>query len=99
MTVLYLPPDTTDLGTLHHYEHVFDVRHDADAGTVFLLEPTDDDTPIQERVPAVIAVCGQGVWAKLTLYSDELYKQARTFPDWENEIRDAIMIHVKRRTR
>ncbi|MFC4337048.1 hypothetical protein [Salininema proteolyticum] len=98
MAVLYLPPDTTDLGTIQHYGQTFEVRHDADAGLVYLLYPgTDaDDTPVAQRAPAIIACCGGGVWAKLTIYCDQQYQLSRTFTDWENELRDAIAILVQR---
>ncbi|MFC4334621.1 hypothetical protein [Salininema proteolyticum] len=98
MPVLYLPPDTEDLGAIYHYGQRFEVRLDAGAGTAFLLYPAspDDDTPVAERTPAVIANCSRGVWAKITIYCDKQYRLSRTFTNWEHEIRDSIMLLVRR---
>ncbi|MFC4336592.1 hypothetical protein [Salininema proteolyticum] len=97
MAVLYLPPETDDLGTVTHYGRIFQARFDSDAGTVFLLHCTDDaDTPVAERPPAAIANVSTRVWSKLTLYDPELYKESQMFHSWTLELRDAVMIALHR---
>ncbi|MFC4337756.1 hypothetical protein [Salininema proteolyticum] len=95
MPVVYLPSDTTDLGTITHDEQTFHAHLDQRSKTVFLLLPDEDDRPTRQRPPAVIANCNPWPEPKLVIYTDALYQQSLLVSNWTTDLADKIAHTVR----
>ncbi|MFC4336117.1 hypothetical protein [Salininema proteolyticum] len=86
MPVLYLPPDTADLGSVTHDGDAFDVRFDERSRHVYLIPREAADCPVAERPPAVMAALHNCASPAIVIYSQDLYLRSRQVPGWTDDL-------------
>ncbi|MFC4334940.1 hypothetical protein [Salininema proteolyticum] len=95
MTNAYMPPDTTDLGTITHAGQELRLRLHPATGGVYLFTPDPGNRPVEKRPPAVIADCRHRHSPRITIYSAELHERFLSVPDWKVRLCDKIALAVR----